>query len=106
MIGLQKGLFRLPAEKDTPLICVGPGTGVAPMRAIIEDRIHHGATSKVSHAKMLAFRYSDVMSQTIHFTLDAGQRPKTGIITPNGRLTLRIALSCTGRHVRETDLRV
>ncbi|KAK7439064.1 NAPDH-dependent diflavin reductase [Stygiomarasmius scandens] len=40
-IGLQKGFIRLPENKETPIICVGPGTGVAPMRAIIEERVHN-----------------------------------------------------------------
>ena len=44
-IGLQKGLLSLPSDTDTPVICVGPGTGVAPMRALLEKRIHVGATS-------------------------------------------------------------
>ncbi|KAI0728825.1 riboflavin synthase domain-like protein [Fomitopsis betulina] len=41
-IGLKKGLFSLPPDGVTPIVCVGPGTGVAPMRAIIQDRVHDG----------------------------------------------------------------
>ncbi|KAF9502092.1 riboflavin synthase domain-like protein [Pleurotus eryngii] len=44
-IGLQKGLLKLPKDPSTPIICVGPGTGIAPMRAVIEDRIHSGMVS-------------------------------------------------------------
>merc|ERR1712072_375661 len=33
--------FRLPKE-DLPIIMVGPGTGVAPMRGFIEDRVADG----------------------------------------------------------------
>ncbi|KAF4588599.1 NAPDH-dependent diflavin reductase [Pleurotus pulmonarius] len=47
-IGIQKGLLKLSKDPSTPIICVGPGTGIAPMRAVIEDRIHHGMVSPSS----------------------------------------------------------
>ncbi|KAF7975974.1 hypothetical protein HWV62_8118 [Athelia sp. TMB] len=42
-VGLRAGLITLPTDINTPIICVGPGTGVAPMRAVIEDRIEQGS---------------------------------------------------------------
>ncbi|KAJ7056549.1 hypothetical protein C8F01DRAFT_1154064 [Mycena amicta] len=40
-IAIQSGLMQLP-KGSTPIVCVGPGTGVAPMRSIIQERIHSG----------------------------------------------------------------
>ena len=58
------GLFRLPDDSTAPVIMIGPGTGVAPFRAFLEERQATGATGDNwlffgEQRKALDFLYED-----------------------------------------------
>ncbi|XP_041914936.1 NADPH-dependent diflavin oxidoreductase 1 [Alosa sapidissima] len=44
---VKKGSLKFPRDRDTPVIMVGPGTGVAPFRSALQERISQGRTANV-----------------------------------------------------------
>ncbi|XP_061581946.1 NADPH-dependent diflavin oxidoreductase 1 [Cololabis saira] len=44
---VKKGTLRFPRDQDTPVIMVGPGTGVAPFRSVLHERLAEGKTANV-----------------------------------------------------------
>ncbi|KAF7217658.1 NADPH-dependent diflavin oxidoreductase 1 [Nothobranchius furzeri] len=44
---VKKGTLRFPKDSSIPVILVGPGTGVAPFRSAIQERVSEGKTDNV-----------------------------------------------------------
>ena len=71
-----KVIYRRPVSGDTPIIMVGPGTGVAPFRAFLQERQVAGAKGRNwlffgEQRAALDFFYRDellAMSQSGHLT--------------------------------------
>jgi sulfite reductase alpha subunit-like flavoprotein len=56
-VRIAKGTMELPPSADIPLITIGPGTGVAPMRSFLEERVvTEGAAQNVL---LFGCRYHD-----------------------------------------------
>ena len=47
-IFVRKSQFRLPFKPSVPVILVGPGTGLAPMRGFIQDRYSVYKSGKIA----------------------------------------------------------
>lgn len=52
---VKKGTLKFPVEKDTPVIMVGPGTGVAPFRSAFQERIAQGKNGEIVTFLSLSF---------------------------------------------------
>lgn len=52
---IRKSQFRLPTKTETPIIMIGPGTGVAPFRGFIQERNLHRNEGKAVGDTILYF---------------------------------------------------
>jgi len=87
---VRPSTFRLPTDTSKPILMIGPGTGIAPMRAMIQERIYQ----KASGPNILYFgckrQDQDYLYQE---ELQAWQK--------NGSIDLRVAFSRANASQKE-----
>lgn len=54
-VHVRQSSFRLPSDSRTPVILIGPGTGVAPMRAFVQERARLAKLGKKVGRTLLFF---------------------------------------------------
>jgi sulfite reductase (NADPH) flavoprotein alpha-component len=74
--------FALPSDPNIPMIMIGPGTGIAPFRAFLQERVHLGAKGKNwlffgERNRAFDFFYEDFLAE----------------LTTQGKLRLDVAFS-------------
>ncbi|KAJ6259268.1 hypothetical protein Dda_6167 [Drechslerella dactyloides] len=54
-VHIRHSNFKLPSDPEKPVIMIGPGTGVAPFRAFVQERAAHAAEGKKVGKTLLFF---------------------------------------------------
>lgn len=99
-IRIQKGFLVQPTDPAMPIVCVGPGTGIAPMRALIEQRVHEGATgmprSQAMNRHLLEYIYT--LDNTLYYgcrseSKDHHYSSEWLSLSSSGKLVYRTAFS-------------
>ncbi|GBG25942.1 NADPH--cytochrome P450 reductase [Hondaea fermentalgiana] len=55
LIFIKESTFKMPEDPKKPIILVGPGTGIAPMRAFVQERIHQRQTRGLETGETVLF---------------------------------------------------
>lgn len=53
----RESLFRLPEDLHTPIIMIGPGSGIAPMRALLQEREYQAKKLGIPFNEMINILY-------------------------------------------------
>jgi NADPH-ferrihemoprotein reductase len=63
----RESLFRLPEDVRTPIIMIGPGSGIAPMRALLQEREFQAKKAGVPFTEMTNILYFGCKGRNFDF---------------------------------------
>lgn len=100
---IRKSQFRLPMQTHTPIVMVGPGTGLAPFRGFLQERAHARAQGKEVALNVLYFgcRHKD---QDYIYQEELEEYEKNGDVKLNIAFSRDQAQKVYVTHLLEKDL--
>jgi NADPH-ferrihemoprotein reductase len=73
--------FRLPSDSSKPILMVGPGTGIAPMRALLQERSHQRNVQKLDVGSNILYFGCKNRDLDFIYSDELNEYEKDGILT-------------------------
>lgn len=73
--------FRLPTDASKPIILIGPGTGIAPMRALLQERAHQKTVEKLDVGSNILYFGCKNRDLDFIYSDELNKYEKDGILT-------------------------
>lgn len=77
----RESTFRLPSDPSTPIILIGPGTGIAPMRALLQERSYMKLEKKLDVGSNILYFGCKKRTQDYLYEDEIAQFQKDGVLT-------------------------
>jgi len=78
---VRPSTFRLPADSSKPIIMIGPGTGVAPMRGLLQERQHQKETLSQTVGPNILYFGCKKRSLDYIYSSELSQYQSSGLLT-------------------------